>query len=128
MLPLLADHRQPQDSVVTDHPVERTGQEPLRHEKRIDLPVQSLDPHPGGQGHGFQFPGNGQAHPIADPAGDSSVVSSETIDRASTKPPCPMVMILLSTNDADPRVTVQLGPCHSLRATFDTPHGTRVLT
>ena len=29
---------------------------------------------------------------------------------------------------ADPRVTVQLGPCHSLRATFDTPHGTRVLT
>jgi Glyoxalase-like domain len=28
----------------------------------------------------------------------------------------------------DPRVTVMLGPCHSLRATFDTPQGTRVLT
>ena len=29
---------------------------------------------------------------------------------------------------SDPRITVQRGPCHSLRATFDTPHGTRVLT
>jgi hypothetical protein len=29
---------------------------------------------------------------------------------------------------ADPRVTVTLGPYHSLRATFDTPQGTRVLT
>jgi hypothetical protein len=29
---------------------------------------------------------------------------------------------------ADPRVTVELGPYHSLRATFDTPQGTRVLT
>lgn len=28
----------------------------------------------------------------------------------------------------DPRVTVQLGPYHSLRATFDTPQGPRVLT
>jgi hypothetical protein len=28
----------------------------------------------------------------------------------------------------DPRVSVSLGPYHSLRATFDTPHGTRVLT
>ena len=28
----------------------------------------------------------------------------------------------------DPRVTVSLGPYHSLRATFQTPHGTRVLT
>lgn len=29
---------------------------------------------------------------------------------------------------ADPRVQVQLGPYHALRATFDTPHGPRVLT
>jgi hypothetical protein len=28
----------------------------------------------------------------------------------------------------DPRVVVGLGPCHALRATFDTPHGPRVLT
>lgn len=28
----------------------------------------------------------------------------------------------------DPRVVVGLGPYHSLRATFDTPHGLRVLT
>jgi Glyoxalase-like domain len=28
----------------------------------------------------------------------------------------------------DPRVTVSLGPYHALRATFDTPHGPRVLT
>lgn len=28
----------------------------------------------------------------------------------------------------DPRVTVELGPYHALRASFDTPHGTRVLT
>ena len=28
----------------------------------------------------------------------------------------------------DPRVTVERGPYHSLRATFDTPHGPRVLT
>lgn len=28
----------------------------------------------------------------------------------------------------DPRVTVGLGPCHALRATFHTPQGTRVLT
>jgi hypothetical protein len=28
----------------------------------------------------------------------------------------------------DPRVHVQLGPCHALRATFSTPHGPRVLT
>jgi Glyoxalase-like domain len=28
----------------------------------------------------------------------------------------------------DPRVSVSLSPYHSLRATFDTPHGTRVLT
>ena len=28
----------------------------------------------------------------------------------------------------DPRVTVSRGPYHALRATFDTPHGTRVLT
>ena len=29
---------------------------------------------------------------------------------------------------SDPRVTVELGPYHSLRATFSTPHGPRVLT
>lgn len=29
---------------------------------------------------------------------------------------------------ADPRVAVELGPYHALRATFDTPHGPRVLT
>lgn len=28
----------------------------------------------------------------------------------------------------DPRVTVETGPYHALRATFDTPHGPRVLT
>jgi hypothetical protein len=28
----------------------------------------------------------------------------------------------------DPRVVVELGPYHALRATFDTPHGPRVLT
>jgi hypothetical protein len=29
---------------------------------------------------------------------------------------------------ADPRVTVELGPYHGLRASFDTPHGPRTLT
>jgi hypothetical protein len=29
---------------------------------------------------------------------------------------------------SDPRVTVELGPYHALRASFDTPHGPRVLT
>ncbi len=44
-----------------------------------------------------------------------------------THPRAPALRAAL-TGLADPRVRVETGPCHALRATFDTPNGTRVLT
>jgi len=45
-------------------------------------------------------------HPIEPADGVASVVPSETIDRASTKPSCPIVMTFAKTRDDDPLVTV----------------------
>ncbi|MDP3197799.1 VOC family protein [Tabrizicola sp.] len=44
-----------------------------------------------------------------------------------THPDAPALQNAL-TSLADPRLHIQLGPYRSLRATFDTPHGPRVLT
>ena len=46
---------------------------------------------------------------------------------AITHPDAPALRAALGAL-ADPRVSVELGPYHALRATFDTPDGTRVLT
>ncbi|MBN8630116.1 MAG: VOC family protein [Rhodobacterales bacterium] len=46
---------------------------------------------------------------------------------AITHPDAPALSAALGAL-ADPRVTIELGPYHALRATFDTPDGTRVLT
>ena len=44
-----------------------------------------------------------------------------------THPDAPSLQTAL-TGLIDPRVVVERGPCHALRATFATPHGPRVLT
>ncbi len=45
-----------------------------------------------------------------------------------THPDAPALSAALAGQPADPRLTITLGPYRSFRATFDTPHGTRVLT
>ncbi|KAF0116112.1 MAG: hypothetical protein FD150_597 [Rhodobacteraceae bacterium] len=45
-----------------------------------------------------------------------------------THPHAPALQTALAGQPADPRLHLQLGPYHSLRATFSTPHGPRVLT
>jgi hypothetical protein len=45
-----------------------------------------------------------------------------------THPEAPALQAPLQRQLSDPRVQIQLGPYRSCRATFSTPHGTRVLT
>ncbi len=45
-----------------------------------------------------------------------------------THPAASALRSALAGQPADPRVRLLTGPCRSLRATFSTPHGTRVLT
>ena len=49
------------------------------------------------------------------------------LKHAAERPEAPALRAALK-GLADPRVSIELGPYHALRATFDTPHGPRSLT